>query len=107
MRSSVRAAVLTLIAGLLLPANALAQAQEPAEPRSPSLSARLSRGAAVGFDVLIVRPLGFVATTVGAALFIPAVVVTAPNGRDSIESALELFVIVPAKYVFRRPLGEF
>ena len=80
--SSLRAAVMTLIAGLLLPAN-------------------------VGFDVVVLRPLGLVATAVGAVLFVPAALLTAPNGRDGVDTALKFFIIEPAKSVFQRPLGDF
>ena len=100
MGSSLRAAVMTLIAGLLLPANAYAQAQEQVEPPSPNPMA-------VGFDVVVLRPLGLVATAVGAVLFVPAALLTAPNGRDGVDTALKFFIIEPAKSVFQRPLGDF
>jgi hypothetical protein len=98
--SSLRAAVVTLIAGLLLPANAYAQAQEQVARPPPN-------PAAVGLDVVILRPLGLLATAVGAVLFVPAAFLTAPNGLDGINTALKLFVTEPAKSVFQRPLGEF
>ena len=60
-----------------------------------------------GFDLVILRPLGLVAVAVGAVAFVPAALITAPNGRDGIQSALELFVTEPAKNVFQRPLGDF
>ena len=104
MRSSVRAAVMTLIAGLLLPANAHAQAQEQVEPPSPN---PIAAGFKAGFDVVILRPLGLVAMAVGAAAFVPAALLAAPAGRDGIEPALEIFVTEPAKSVFQRPLGDF
>jgi hypothetical protein len=40
-------------------------------------------------------------------MFIPAVVVTSPGGRDQIEGALDFFVLTPYREVFERPLGEF
>jgi hypothetical protein len=61
----------------------------------------------VGVDLVIVRPLGLVATVVGAVLFVPVAVVSAPNGRDGLQHAWEVFVGVPAGHVFRRPLGDF
>jgi hypothetical protein len=96
----VRTAVATLIAGLLLSANAYALAGEEAGPPSPN-------PIAAGFDVVILRPLGLVAAAVGAALFVPVALVTAPNGLDSLQSALTVFVTEPAKSVFQRPLGDF
>jgi hypothetical protein len=95
-----RAAVTTLIAALLLPANAYAQAPEQVRPPRPN-------PVAAGFDVVILRPLGLVATAVGAVLFVPALLLTAPNGLDSVRSALKIFVTEPAKSVFQRPLGDF
>ena len=59
------------------------------------------------FDVVILRPLGLAATVVGVALFPAAAVLAAPGGRDSVEEAWELFVLVPAKNVYSRPLGQF
>jgi hypothetical protein len=100
----VRAAVITLIAALLLPAYAQAQEQEEFEPQPPN---PIVAGLGMGFDVVILRPLGLVAVAVGAVAFVPAALITAPNGRDGIQSALELFVTEPAKNVFQRPLGDF
>ena len=57
--------------------------------------------------MVILRPLGFVAVVVGAAAFIPVALLTAPNGKDSLKAALELFVTRPADDVFRRRLGAF
>ena len=98
-RSSVRAVVVTLVAGLLMPPSARAEAQEALEPPSPN-------PAVVAFDILIVRPLTLVVVPIGVAAFIPAALLTAPNGKDSVQQALELFVTGPAYYVFQRPLGE-
>ena len=63
--------------------------------------------AVMAFDVLILRPLGFVAMCVGVVAFVPTVIVAAPGGRDGVQSAMEILVLVPTKSVFQRPLGEF
>jgi hypothetical protein len=94
------AAAGALIAGLLLPSEAWS------DPGSAAPN-RFAVGFAVGFDAVLLRPIGFVATVVGASLFLPAALVSAPGGRDSIQEAWELFVLVPGKYVFQRPLGDF
>ena len=120
VRTSLRAAVVTVLAGFLMPASAQAQveaqpeaqpeAQVEAQAEAPAPETVEPRGpnpAAAAFDVLIVRPFGLAALPVGVAAFIPAALLTAPNGMDSIRQALDLFVISPANYVFRRPLGEF
>jgi len=89
-------AVVAVCAGLLLTAPAHADPER--ETPNP---------AAVVFDVVLLRPLGLLTMVIGAALFVPAAVVTSPGGLDSIEEALELFVLDPAKDVLERPLGEF
>ena len=66
-----------------------------------------SNPAAVVFDVVLLRPLGLLTMVIGAAIFVPAAVVTSPGGLDSIEEALALFVLDPAKSVLERPLGDF
>jgi hypothetical protein len=100
IRANARAAVMVLIAGLLLSANAHAQAPEEIESRSPNPGL-------IVFDLIVLRPLGLVAVVVGGAAFPPAAGLTAANGRDGIQAALQLFVIGPAKNVFLRPLGDF
>jgi hypothetical protein len=103
------AAAVTALA-LLLPIGASAQTQpdaklqaltpEPVEPKglNPAVGA---------FDILVVRPLAATALPIGCAFFVPAALLAAPGGRDSIEQALEFFVLTPGRYVFTRPLGEF
>jgi hypothetical protein len=111
-RSCWRALIVTGAAACLLPAGAFAQAPaQQTPPSGPELAepiepAPTSRGVAA-FDVLVLRPLGFAALPVGVALFIPAALTTAPNGVESVQTALEFFVTNPANYVFKRPLGEF
>jgi len=101
---SARAAILTLIVLIVLPAQVLAQAKTPIEddapPAKPSIVSQV-------FDVVILRPLGFALLAVGSAMFVPAVIVTAPGGRDHIDGALEFFVINPYRETFERPLGDF
>ena len=77
-----------------------AESEEPMEPQRPN-------PAVMAFDAVILRPLGFVAMCVGAALFVPTVIVASPGGRDGVQTAMEILVLVPTKSVFQRPLGEF
>ncbi len=96
---------LMLMAAVLLPADARAQADS--KPPSSSSQGAAQHGAVVAFDVLIVRPLGFVKTAVGALAFVPVALVTAPNGWDGVQTAQEIFIEVPGKDLFQRPLGDF
>ena len=96
-RSILRASAATLAAVLLLPVGPVRAASDSSAPHP---------GAMV-FDVMVLRPLGFSVFVVGAVLFLPAALLTAPAGRDSVETALEIFVTAPANDVFQRPLGDF
>ena len=103
-RSILRAAVVTLFAALLLPVNACAQTAHTQTEQA--IDSPSPHPAAVGFDVVILRPLALAALVVGAVAFVPVALLTAPNGRDSVEAAMEIFVTGPAHDVFRRPLGD-
>lgn len=56
-------------------------------------------------DVVVMRPLGLVATVVGTALTIVALPFTIPTGSVG-DSAREM-IVKPAEYTFKRPLGQF
>jgi hypothetical protein len=102
IRSSARALAATLFAGLALSAPARAQSE-------PDLTAQRPRPGlpAQALDAVIVRPVGLVAAAVGAVLFVPAAIISAPGGLDAIQHALDIFVLAPGKFVFQRPLGDF
>ena len=93
--------MVTLMAVLVLPAAAQAQAEDGA----PTSGA--ARIAYMGFDAVILRPVSFVVLVAGSLMFVPAAVITAPNGWHSITEAREIFIDNPAEYVFQRGLGEF
>ncbi|NMG49209.1 hypothetical protein GO613_13960 [Azoarcus communis] len=56
-------------------------------------------------DLIVVRPLGLVATVIGTAGFILALPFTLPTGTVG-ETAKE-WIGDPLEYTFDRPLGEF
>lgn len=56
-------------------------------------------------DLLIVRPLGFVGTVLGATVFVVALPFTLPSG--SVGDAAHELVGKPFEYTFNRPLGDF
>lgn len=62
-------------------------------------------------DVLVVRPLGFITTLAGSALFMAALPFTAianiPKPQKAVEMAADVLVIKPASFTFARPAGEF
>lgn len=62
------------------------------------------KGADMVLDLLILRPLGLLATGLGSAAFVVALPFTLPGGNAG-ETACEL-VRSPFAYTFSRPLGE-
>jgi hypothetical protein len=76
------------------------EAESVATSDGPSFGSKL-------FDCTVLRPLGFAATLVGGAFFLPAALLTSPGGMESIEDAYEIFVTTPVEHTFKRPLGEF
>jgi hypothetical protein len=98
-----RAAALALVAALLMPGHALGlPADDVGKPAAPG-----PHPAAMVVDAVVMRPLGFCAAIVGAALFPFVALATLPEGMSGIEEAWELMVLVPGKNVFQRPLGDF
>lgn len=109
----------TVLAAFLILATSLAQAAEsyPLEPhpekpysnREPYSEElypnREPSAAELITDVVIVRPLGIVATVVGAVFYVIALPFSLPSG--SADQAAEALVKDPAKYTFQRPLGNF
>ena len=100
----------TLIAGILLPLPGRAVDSEEPDAKKfdyAAASRRVGGGLAVGFDVVIIRPLAVCATIIGSVLFVPVFLISAAGGREARDEALELFVLLPAKAVYERPLGQF
>jgi len=91
--------VLVMVACLLLlPFGSAALAEEYFEAEPPS-------GGAMMFDLCMVRPVGIIATAVGAVFFVVSSPFSALGGN--IDAAGEKLVKDPAAYTFKRPLGEF
>ena len=61
-------------------------------------------GAAMGFDLIVLRPLGIVATVGGVVLFVISSPFSALGGN--IDEAADKLVSTPFKYTFTRPLGH-
>lgn len=62
-------------------------------------------GAKMAADIVLLRPIGIIATAIGTAVFI----VSSPFsiiGKNSEEASEEL-IKKPARYTFKRPLGDF
>lgn len=61
------------------------------------------------FDIVLYRPLGFIATVAGTALFTATSPLTAVASisppHDAFKIAAGMMVVAPAKFTFDRPLG--
>jgi uncharacterized membrane protein YciS (DUF1049 family) len=56
-------------------------------------------------DLLIVRPLGLVATVLGTGLFVLQLPLSLVQGEPPVEPARKL-IVEPASFTFSRPLGD-
>lgn len=100
LRRSVPIAVISLVS--LVGALCLARAAPAAETEKSTFEYHADRAV----DAAFVRPAGMIVVLVGAGLFVPAAVITSPGGMDTINEALEFFVLEPSSFVFERPLGD-
>ena len=60
---------------------------------------------AMAADLFVIRPLGIVASVAGTAIFIVSLPFSALGGNTKI--ACQKLVEDPAKFTFKRPLGDF
>ena len=60
---------------------------------------------AMAADLVLVRPLGLVATVVGTALFVVQLPLSVVMGEPPADPARKL-VVEPAQFTFSRPLGK-
>ena len=60
---------------------------------------------AMAADLFIVRPLGIVATLVGSAIFVVSLPFSTLGGNTNV--AYQKLVKDPAKFTFKRALGDF
>ena len=60
---------------------------------------------AMAADFLFVRPLGIVATVLGAAIFVVSLPFSALGGNT--KEASQKLVVDPAQFTFKRALGNF
>lgn len=61
--------------------------------------------AAMAVDLIVLRPLGIVATLGGSVLFIISSPFSLLGGNA--DDAWESLVVSPAEFTFKRPLGDF
>jgi hypothetical protein len=81
----------------------LATSAAQAEDYADSISSAPS-GGAMAFDLVVVRPLGVVATVVGTVLFVAALPIALFTW--DVKSPAERLVVEPARFTFARDLGD-
>lgn len=86
---------LTLAAFLLLSAPNMAVANDQGTERGDDVT--------IAFDLLFLRPLGFLATGVGVVVFVGSLPISIPT--LSVQKAFNALVVNPAQYTFVRQLG--
>ena len=86
--------VFTLI---FIPFSSTVLAQE--EPEDVDLPGKMA------VDILLTRPIGIISTVLGTAMFIVALPFSALGGNT--KQAYENLIAKPARYTFKRPLGDF
>jgi hypothetical protein len=62
-------------------------------------------GGAMIYDLLVIRPVGVVATALGSVFWLVSLPFSASG--DNYDAATQKLVKEPAAYTFKRPLGEF
>lgn len=55
-------------------------------------------------DLVVLRPMGLVATVAGVVIFVPSLLISVPTG--SVRKTFNALVATPAVYTFWRTLGE-
>ena len=99
MKFAKKTLALLLVASLMvIPFGSAAMAQEYFETEDPG-------GGEMIFDLVVVRPVGLVATAIGAVTFVISLPFSALG--DNVGVAGRKLVKEPASYTFKRPLGEF
>lgn len=88
------------IAAMLALASGLATADDLSDVPNTTPS-----GAAMAFDLVIVRPVSLLATVLGTGLFVLQLPLSVVQGVPPGDPARKL-VLDPARYTFSRPLGQ-
>jgi len=112
LRTAAAVLLIACLAGLIAPAPGSAAEDEAEAEQAEPVPVEthwydpVIRNTNVGVDLILIRPAAALTLGTGAVLFVPAALMTAPNGWESIKEAYQRFVDEPAEYFITRPLGE-
>ncbi len=59
-----------------------------------------------GFDLLVMRPVGFVSIMAGTLLWLPGMAIGLVTVSDELDSVTEIMIGRPMAFTFERKLGE-
>jgi hypothetical protein len=62
------------------------------------------KGGQMAFDLVILRPMGIIATALGSITYVISLPFSIPGGNQ--DEAYQKLVNDPASYTFQRPLGD-
>ncbi|MCF8045712.1 MAG: hypothetical protein K9J83_07605 [Desulfarculaceae bacterium] len=89
--------VLLVVAALaMMPASAMAEGNKVGKEASAG---------AMTADIVMARPIGLLSLILGSSMFVVSLPLSGLGGN--VDSAARNLVVEPAKYTFKRPLGEF
>ena len=71
---------------------------------TPAFAGGDTDATSVAVDVIVARPVSFVLTILGSALFVVSLPVAAASG--CVDKAAKALVVAPARDTFVRPLGD-
>ena len=89
-------ATFLLVCSLVLSLNSFVLAEDNPSGHPPT--------GAIILDILVLRPLGFCGTILGASAFVMSLPVSIPSKK--MDEVLENVVMVPYGFTFERPLGK-
>ena len=96
---AIKSVIIVMVTILMaVPFGSPALAQEYFEAEEPE-------GGEMMYDLFVVRPIGIIATAVGSVVFVLSLPFSALG--DNVGAASEKLVKAPARFTFKRPLGEF
>lgn len=73
----------------------------------PSWAANTPTWSDKALDATVFRPFGAVSTLIGSILFVPAVIMALPGGKDGRDEAWDTLVQGQWDSTFKRGLGDF
>lgn len=94
----------SLFAGVMLALSAITPVQAQDSVGYEETPAGSPSAAAMTVDLIVARPLGFVVTVLGTAVFVAALPFAALAGN--VGDPARKLVVEPAAFTFVRPLGE-